>query len=85
MEAMRRALEAGSVEASDELSSHYRRQPRRRPAEIGPFTVIATPGHAADHVCFVRDDVCFCGDLILGTGSTIVPAGGRWRLARPPI
>ena len=46
--------------------------------EIGPFTVIATPGHAADHVCFVRGDVCFCGDLILGNGSTIVPpaAGG---------
>ncbi len=37
-----------------------------------------TPGHAADHVCFVRERVCFCGDLILGEGSTIVPpaAGG---------
>lgn len=47
--------------------------------EIGPFSVVATPGHAADHVCFLLDRVCFCGDLILGTGSSIVPpaaAGG---------
>ena len=44
----------------------------------GPFTVIPTAGHAADHVCFVLGDVGFCGDLILGEGSTIVPpaAGG---------
>ena len=33
----------------------------------------ASPGHAADHVCFSRDDVTFCGDLILGHGSSIVP------------
>ena len=56
------------------------RIPRQTPhdREVGPFTVIATPGHAADHVCFVLGDVCFCGDLILGTGSSIVPpaAGG---------
>ncbi len=38
-----------------------------------PFEVIATPGHAADHVCFVADRTCFCGDLILGHGSAIVP------------
>jgi glyoxylase-like metal-dependent hydrolase (beta-lactamase superfamily II) len=49
------------------------------PVSIGPFTVVPTPGHAADHVCFVLGDVCFCGDLILGHGSSIVPpraAGG---------
>jgi glyoxylase-like metal-dependent hydrolase (beta-lactamase superfamily II) len=37
---------------------------------------LATPGHAADHLCFLRDGdylVCFAGDLILGEGSTIVP------------
>ena len=47
--------------------------------EAGPFAVLSTPGHAADHVVFVRGDVCFCGDLILGEGSSIVPpqaAGG---------
>lgn len=37
------------------------------------LTPIATPGHAADHVCFLLDDACFAGDLILGEGSTIVP------------
>ena len=37
----------------------------------------ATPGHAADHVCFLAEDgVCFSGDLVLGLGSTIVPPGG---------
>jgi glyoxylase-like metal-dependent hydrolase (beta-lactamase superfamily II) len=48
------------------------------PAEVGPFAVVPTPGHARDHVAFVRDGVCFCGDLVLGEGSTIVPpaAGG---------
>ncbi|HEV7770455.1 MAG TPA: MBL fold metallo-hydrolase [Solirubrobacterales bacterium] len=38
---------------------------------------IATPGHAADHVCFLSENgVCFSGDLVLGLGSTIVPPGG---------
>ena len=38
--------------------------------------VLATPGHAADHVCFISaDGVCFSGDLVLGLGSTIVPPG----------
>ena len=40
---------------------------------LGPFTVIPTPGHAADHVCFLWERVLFCGDLVLGEGSTIVP------------
>ena len=35
--------------------------------------MLPTPGHAADHVALVRDDVCFCGDLVLGEGSSIVP------------
>lgn len=38
--------------------------------------VLATPGHAADHVAYVIDGVCFSGDLVLGLGSTIVPPGG---------
>ncbi len=38
---------------------------------------LATPGHAADHVCFLSaDGVCFSGDLVLGLGSTIVAPGG---------
>jgi glyoxylase-like metal-dependent hydrolase (beta-lactamase superfamily II) len=39
---------------------------------ISGLTAIATPGHAADHLCFVADRDCFTGDLILGEGSTIV-------------
>jgi glyoxylase-like metal-dependent hydrolase (beta-lactamase superfamily II) len=38
---------------------------------------LATPGHAADHVCLLTADrVCFSGDIVLGLGSTIVPPGG---------
>jgi len=44
----------------------------------GGLRVLATPGHAADHVAYVSGDgVCFCGDLVLGLGSTIVPPGGN--------
>ena len=39
---------------------------------VAGLTALATPGHAADHLCFVADGVCFTGDLILGEGSTIV-------------
>jgi glyoxylase-like metal-dependent hydrolase (beta-lactamase superfamily II) len=46
-----------------------------RPADgevVAGLTVIATPGHAAEHLAFLLGDACFCGDLILGEGSTIV-------------
>jgi glyoxylase-like metal-dependent hydrolase (beta-lactamase superfamily II) len=44
---------------------------------VAGLTAIATPGHAAEHLCFLLPDGddrfgCFCGDLILGEGSTIV-------------
>ena len=42
-------------------------------SDVGPFSVIPTPGHAADHVVFALGEVVFCGDLVLGEGSTIVP------------
>jgi glyoxylase-like metal-dependent hydrolase (beta-lactamase superfamily II) len=46
--------------------------------EHGGLRALATPGHAADHVAFLSaDGVCFCGDLVLGLGSTIVPPGGN--------
>jgi glyoxylase-like metal-dependent hydrolase (beta-lactamase superfamily II) len=63
----------GAVSASDEIN--WRPDPDRRPANEAPpdFEVVPTPGHAADHAAFVWNDVCFCGDLILGEGSTIVP------------
>ncbi|HEX4307132.1 MAG TPA: MBL fold metallo-hydrolase [Solirubrobacterales bacterium] len=44
----------------------------------GGLRALATPGHAADHVTFVSpESVGFCGDLVLGLGSTIVPPGGN--------
>jgi glyoxylase-like metal-dependent hydrolase (beta-lactamase superfamily II) len=43
------------------------------PATEAPFERILTPGHATDHIAYYADGVCFCGDLILGQGSAIVP------------
>ncbi|HEX3561437.1 MAG TPA: MBL fold metallo-hydrolase [Solirubrobacterales bacterium] len=39
---------------------------------VAGLRAIATPGHAADHFCFLLGKACFTGDLILGMGSTIV-------------
>jgi glyoxylase-like metal-dependent hydrolase (beta-lactamase superfamily II) len=45
--------------------------------EYGGLRALATPGHAADHVCFLTGDrACFSGDLVLGEGSTFVPPDG---------
>jgi glyoxylase-like metal-dependent hydrolase (beta-lactamase superfamily II) len=45
--------------------------------EHAGLRTLATPGHAADHVCFLTaDGVCFSGDLVLGEGSTFVPPDG---------
>jgi glyoxylase-like metal-dependent hydrolase (beta-lactamase superfamily II) len=46
----------------------------RETAEVAPFIAIPTPGHAADHTSFQLGSVVFCGDLVLGEGSTIVPS-----------
>jgi glyoxylase-like metal-dependent hydrolase (beta-lactamase superfamily II) len=54
--------------------------PPTRPADgetVAGLTAIATPGHAAEHLCFLLPEdggrfACFSGDLILGQGSTIV-------------
>jgi glyoxylase-like metal-dependent hydrolase (beta-lactamase superfamily II) len=43
---------------------------------VGPFEVVATPGHSPDSVCLVRGRVCFTGDTILGAGSVYVAPGG---------
>jgi glyoxylase-like metal-dependent hydrolase (beta-lactamase superfamily II) len=45
--------------------------------EHGGLRAVATPGHAADHVCLMTaDGACFSGDLVLGAGSTFVPPDG---------
>jgi glyoxylase-like metal-dependent hydrolase (beta-lactamase superfamily II) len=50
-----------------------------RPLTGGPLrvagldlTVLPTPGHTADSVCFVMDDAVLTGDTILGRGTTVV-------------
>ena len=45
-------------------------------AEASPFEALATPGHSADHVCLLSGELCFCGDLVLGAGSSFVPPDG---------
>jgi len=42
---------------------------------VGPFEVIATPGHSADHVTLLRGRVAFTGDTVLGTGSVFISPG----------
>ncbi|MGX6450158.1 MBL fold metallo-hydrolase, partial [Patulibacter sp. S7RM1-6] len=39
---------------------------------VGPFAVLATPGHAADHVAFLAGDAAFVGDFVLGRGSVLL-------------
>lgn len=39
---------------------------------LGPFTVVATPGHAPDHLAFVAGTGLFSGDAVLGRGSVFV-------------
>jgi glyoxylase-like metal-dependent hydrolase (beta-lactamase superfamily II) len=41
-------------------------------ARVGPFTAVATPGHAADHYALIADGACFTGDAVLGTGSVFI-------------
>jgi len=52
----------------------------RHPADVrlgdgdtfGPLEVVATPGHAHDHLAFVAGRACFTGDAVLGEGSVFV-------------
>ncbi|MDA0183602.1 MBL fold metallo-hydrolase [Solirubrobacter phytolaccae] len=44
---------------------------------VGPFTVMALPGHADDHVVFIAGAHAFTGDAVLGEGSVFV--SGRLR------
>jgi glyoxylase-like metal-dependent hydrolase (beta-lactamase superfamily II) len=43
---------------------------------VRPLWCCADPGHSPDHVVFTLGDVVFCGDLVLGEGSTFVPPDG---------
>jgi glyoxylase-like metal-dependent hydrolase (beta-lactamase superfamily II) len=39
---------------------------------VGPFEALATPGHAPDHLTYVRDEIAFTGDAVLGEGSVFI-------------
>ena len=63
----------GAVSAADETSWLAPETEARVERLPEGFEAIPTPGHAPDHTAFAHGDVCFCGDLILGEGSSIVP------------
>lgn len=42
---------------------------------VGPFDVVATPGHSPDSVCLVAHRACFTGDTVLGAGSVFIAPG----------
>jgi glyoxylase-like metal-dependent hydrolase (beta-lactamase superfamily II) len=77
--------ETGRSEDAVLTSAAHGGQTQDRSREIGPFTSLPSPGHAPDHACFTWEPatagttfdshgpVVFCGDLILGHGSSIVP------------
>jgi glyoxylase-like metal-dependent hydrolase (beta-lactamase superfamily II) len=53
----------------------------REGTTVGPLSVVATPGHAPDHVALVHDDTddndgdaVLCGDLAVAEGSVVVGA-----------
>jgi glyoxylase-like metal-dependent hydrolase (beta-lactamase superfamily II) len=65
-------------EGAEPLSRRAGGAPVVRPTEgdrPGPFTVLSTPGHAADHVCLVAGGLCFTGDTVLGAGSVFIRPG----------
>ena len=79
-------LEAAGVEAEDVPVGAARFAGVGRPVrlgdgdELGPFRVVATPGHSVDHLAFVAGRACFTGDAVLGRGSVFVaPSPGALR------
>ena len=40
--------------------------------DFGPLQVVATPGHATDHLAFVTGAACFTGDAVLAESSVFV-------------
>jgi glyoxylase-like metal-dependent hydrolase (beta-lactamase superfamily II) len=65
-------------EAAPELARRAGGAPVELPGEgdrVGPFEVVATPGHSPDHVALLFGRVCFTGDTVLGLGSVFISPG----------
>jgi len=67
---------SGASEESPGSGGRIDQPPGPPPGSAGPFEIVPTPGHSVDHVCLLLGSVCFCGDLVLGIGSTFVPPDG---------
>jgi glyoxylase-like metal-dependent hydrolase (beta-lactamase superfamily II) len=70
---------ADHSEAIEPLRARIGEVPVARFGDVGetPFDVFFVPGHADDHLVFVRDRAAFTGDAVLGQGSVFV--SGRLR------
>jgi glyoxylase-like metal-dependent hydrolase (beta-lactamase superfamily II) len=66
---------AGGVALLRERTGAPAPAPRRDGDLLGPLRVLATGGHAPDHVVFVAGPVAFTGDAVLGRGSVFVAPG----------
>jgi glyoxylase-like metal-dependent hydrolase (beta-lactamase superfamily II) len=66
---------AGGVALLRERTGAPAPAPRRDGDVLGPLRVLATGGHAPDHVAFVCGRVAFTGDAVLGRGSVFVAPG----------
>lgn len=55
----------------------------RVPAGDGELTVVHTPGHAPDHLCFFDEGgrTLFAADLVVAGGTVVIPATSGGRLA----
>jgi glyoxylase-like metal-dependent hydrolase (beta-lactamase superfamily II) len=66
---------AGGVAALRERTGAPAPVPRRDGDVLGPLRVLATGGHAPDHVAFLAGALAFTGDAVLGRGSVFVAPG----------
>jgi glyoxylase-like metal-dependent hydrolase (beta-lactamase superfamily II) len=41
--------------------------------DVGGWIALATPGHAADHLCFARDGLVFSADHVMSFSTSVVP------------
>jgi glyoxylase-like metal-dependent hydrolase (beta-lactamase superfamily II) len=63
-----------------DLIAHHLGVPRVGPGRAGSeefgWQVLATPGHAPEHVCFWNGSVMVGGDMLYGENPSLVPAEG---------